>query len=194
MKGKRIILAVSSDLVADQRVHRCAETLCRNGAEVLVVGRKLPASRPVGDRSYRVSRLRLAFRKGPLFYAGFNIRLFFFLIFRKVDLIGANDLDTLLACHLAARIRGKPLLYDSHEYFTEVPELIGREFTRKIWTGIEKRILPRVRFASTVSPSVAEAYQELYGIRMKVIRNLSAKEVLAPGSQIPWPFVFQVRY
>ena len=47
MKGKRIILAVSNDLVTDQRVHRCAGTLSRNGAVVRVVGRKLPGSGPV---------------------------------------------------------------------------------------------------------------------------------------------------
>jgi glycosyltransferase involved in cell wall biosynthesis len=64
------------------------------------------------------------------------------------------------------------LIYDSHEYFTEVPELIGRGFTREVWHRFEKRILPRLRYASTVSLSVADAYRELYGIRMVVIRNL----------------------
>jgi glycosyltransferase involved in cell wall biosynthesis len=181
MKGKRIILAVSNDLVTDQRVHRCAGTLSRNGAVVRVVGRKLPGSGPVAGRPYRVSRIRLLFKKGPMFYACFNIRLFFFLVFRGADLVVANDLDTLPACYLAARLRRKPLLYDSHEYFTEVPELIGRDFTRRIWTGIEKRILPRIVFASTVSQPVAEAYHGLYGIRMAVIRNLPVKQEREAG-------------
>jgi glycosyltransferase involved in cell wall biosynthesis len=176
MKGKRIIIAVSNDLVVDQRVHRCAATLSGNGAVVLVVGRKLPGSQPVDGRPYRVRRMRLVFRRGPLFYACYNIRLFFFLLFRRADLLVANDLDTLPACYLASRIRGRSLVYDSHEYFTEVPELIGRNFTRKVWTGIEKHILPRIKFSSTVSLSVAEAYRGLYGLRMEVIRNLPGLE------------------
>jgi glycosyltransferase involved in cell wall biosynthesis len=176
MKGKRIIIAVSNDLVVDQRVHRCAATLSGNGAVVRGVGRKLPGSQPVDGRPYGVRRMRLMFRKGPLFYSCYNFRLLFFLLFSRTDLLVANDLDTLPACYLASRVKGRPLVYDSHEYFTEVPELIGRNFTRKVWTGIEKRILPRIKFSSTVSLSVAEAYRGLYGIRMEVIRNLPGLE------------------
>jgi glycosyltransferase involved in cell wall biosynthesis len=172
MKGKRIILTVSNDLVIDQRVDRTARTLEKEGSLPLLVGRKLPGSQPVNDRSYPVRRLRLLFNKGPLFYACFNVRLFFFLIFRKPDLMVSNDLDTLPACYLASRLINKPLVYDSHEFFTEVPELEGRAFTKKIWTGIEKRILPRLSYTSTVSLTIAEAYADRYGIDMKVIRNL----------------------
>ncbi len=172
MKGKRIIIAVTNDLVVDQRVHRTASSLFKLGADILVVGRKLPQSQAVCARPYRVRRMQLLFRKGPLFYACFNVRLLLFLLFRKADLLVSNDLDTLLACHLASRMKNRPLVYDSHEYFTEVPELAGRNLTRKIWMGIEKRILPRIQYASTVSLSVARAYQDRYGIRMEVIRNL----------------------
>ncbi len=172
MKGKRIILAVTSDLVTDQRVHRTAASLVKQGAVVRVVGRRLPRSHPVSGRPYRVRRMRLLFRKGPLFYACFNFRLLLFLLLRKADLLVSNDLDTLLACYLASRCKRRPLVYDSHEYFTEMPELAGREGTRRIWTAIEKRILPRIRYAYTVSESVAEAYEERYGVRMAVVRNL----------------------
>ena len=172
MKGKRIILTVTNDLVVDQRVHRAAATLERQGCNVLVLGRKLPGSQPVGERSYRTHRMSLLFRRGALFYASFNIRLFFALLFRRADLLVSNDLDTLPACFLASRLKSCTLLYDSHEFFTEVPELIGRSFARNTWIGIEKLLLPRVRYASTVSQSVADAYWERYGIEMDVIRNL----------------------
>jgi glycosyltransferase involved in cell wall biosynthesis len=172
MKGKRIIMAVTNDLVVDQRVHRTASTLVRNGADVLVVGRKLPDSQEISERPYRIKRLRLPFLRGPLFYACYNFRLFCILLLRKADLLVSNDLDTLLACFLVSRLKACPLIYDSHEYFTEVPELVGRNFTRRIWQGLEKWILPRIKYASTVSPSVADAYYERYRIRMEVIRNL----------------------
>ncbi len=172
MDGKRIIFAVSNDLVGDQRVDRAASTLQQQGGRVLLVGRKLPGSQQVSGRKYTVHRMKLLFRKGAFFYACFNIRLFCFLLFRKADLLVANDLDTLPACYCAARIKHKPLVYDSHEYFTEVPELQGRNFTRSIWTGIEKRILPGLKYSSTVSTSIADAYFSKYGIEMELIRNL----------------------
>ena len=104
--------------------------------------------------------LRLMFNKGPLFYAEYNIRLFFFLLFKKVDILVANDLDTLPANYLISRIRKKILVYDSHEYFTEVPELVGRDFVRRVWSGIEKRILPKIKYSYTVCESIARIYSE----------------------------------
>ncbi len=177
MKGKRIIIAVTNDLVADQRVHRTARTLVRNGAFVLVVGRRLPGSQAIRGRPYPVRRMRLIFRRGPLFYACFNLRLLIFLLFRKADLLVSNDLDTLMACFLVSRFKGRALVYDSHEYFTEVPELVGRHFTQRIWKWIEKLCLPGVKFSSTVSHSIADAYHLQYGIKMEVIRNLSLCDI-----------------
>jgi hypothetical protein len=74
---KRIIISVTSDLVTDQRVHRAAATLKEAGFRVLVIGRRLPDSRELPGKKYRCRRFRLWFHKGPLFYANFNIRLFF---------------------------------------------------------------------------------------------------------------------
>jgi glycosyltransferase involved in cell wall biosynthesis len=64
------------------------------------------------------------------------------------------------------------LLYDSHEYFTEVPELIGRPIVRSIWTWIEKHLVPKVSAAYTVCDSIAKAYHDLYSVDFKVVRNL----------------------
>ena len=100
--------------------------------------------------------------------------MFFILLFAKRnDLLISNDLDTLLANYLASKIRKIPLLYDSHEYFTEVPELRARAGTKKVWESIEGRILPKLKYAMTVSDSIAAAYHEKYGTPFRVIRNVS---------------------
>ena len=75
--------------------------------------------------------MNMLFKKGPLFYAEYNLRLFFLLLLTKADVLVANDLDTLPAVFLASRIRRLPVVYDSHEYFTEVPELVGRKISEK---------------------------------------------------------------
>ncbi|MGC9355288.1 MAG: glycosyltransferase, partial [Mariniphaga sp.] len=123
---KRIIVSVTSDLVSDNRVHKTCTTLTEMGFEVLLVGRKLPDSQPLSPRIYSAKRLKLLFRKGPLFYACLNLRLFCLLLFSKFDLLLANDLDTLPANFLASKLKNRPLVYDSHEFFTEVPELVHR--------------------------------------------------------------------
>ncbi len=141
------------------------------GFEPILVGRLLPESDSVG-RDYRTHRMKLLFRKGPFFYLEYNLRLFFWLMKTEIDILVANDLDTLPANYLASRIKCKTLVYDSHEYFTEVPELIGRPVIKAIWTGIEKLLVPRVEAAYTVCDSIAEVYRDLYQVNFKVIRNL----------------------
>ena len=169
---KKIIVSVTSDLVSDNRVHKVCATLHNMGFEVLLVGRKLPASLPVEIRQYAVKRFNLPFYKGPQFYTAYNIRLYLFLLFSKFDLLLSNDLDTLPANFIASKMKGKPLVYDSHEYFTEVPELINRPRVKKIWEWLEKKMVPKIKTAFTVCNSIAEIYKEKYGTPFRVVRNL----------------------
>ncbi|MCK4464410.1 MAG: glycosyltransferase [Bacteroidales bacterium] len=115
----------------------------------------------------------MVFNRGALFYACFNFRLFFYLLFRKMDLLLANDLDTLPANYIVSRIKRIPLVYDSHEYFTGVPELQDRKIVKGIWKWIEKRIFPNLKYIYTVSQSIADLYKEEYNREVKVVRNLS---------------------
>ncbi len=179
MNRRRAIVAVTNDLVTDQRVHKACMLLRETGFDVLLVGRRLPGSPPMDARPYRWKRMRLLFRKGALFYAEYNVRLFFFLLFRRASLLVANDLDTLPASRVVARLRRIPLIYDSHEFFTEVPELQGR-FARRVWLWWERRILPHLQEVITVSDSIAAAYGEKYGVQVQVVRNLPAREHLSP--------------
>jgi len=171
---KKITISVINDLVTDQRVQRMISTLQKEEVEIILLGRKLPNSLPMPETSYAYKRMSMLFKKGPLFYAFFNFRLFFLLLFgKRQDLFISNDLDTLLANYLVSKIRKIPLLYDSHEYFTEVPELTDRPGTKKIWERIERWILPNIKHAITVSDSIALAYREKYGTQFLVIRNVS---------------------
>ena len=168
---KKVTLSVINDLVTDNRVHKVAVSLQNMGFEPVLIGRVLPESDPV-ERVYGTHRMRLLFRKGFLFYLEYNLRIFFFLLTTKVDILVANDLDTLPANYLASRIKQKPLVYDSHEYFTAVPELIGRPVVKSVWTLLEKLLVPKVNAAYTVCDSIAEVYHDLYKVDFKVVRNL----------------------
>lgn len=168
----RIIIFASTDLVSDQRVHRSSLTLHKEGHDVLTIGRRLDYTPDKIERKYKVKLFRMIFKKGFLFYFFFNIRIFFYLLFHKFDLVCSNDLDTLLGCRLGCFFRRRPIVYDSHEYFTEVPELIGRPITRGIWSIIERVCIKGIKYSSTVSEGIAEEYNRKYGINMEVIRNV----------------------
>lgn len=174
--SKKIDIVVINDLVTDNRVHKIATSLMKFGYSPKLTGRKLKNSPFLEIREYPTHRMKLVFEKGPLFYAEFNIRLFFRLLFSNAELVLSNDLDTLPASYFACKIRRKKLVYDSHEYFTEVPELISRPAVQKVWMRIEKIILPKVKNAYTVCDSIAKIYFEQYQVPFKVIRNLPQKE------------------
>jgi len=168
---KRIIVSVTTDLVSDNRVYKTCNTLYESGFEVLLVGRLLPYSLSLSPRSYPVIRMKLFFRKGPMFYFCYNTRLLFLLLFSRFDLLLSNDLDTLPANFIASKLKGKPLIYDSHEFFTEVPELSGRPFVKSVWEWLEKLMVPRLKYAYTVCDSIAGIYTEKYNVNFRVVRN-----------------------
>jgi glycosyltransferase involved in cell wall biosynthesis len=176
MSEGKIYIAVNGDLVIDQRVHRTAMTLMESGTQVVLLGRKPLQGLAIKERPYRITRFTLLFQKGVLLYACFNIRLLCFLIFRNIRILVSNDLDTLPACFIASRLKRIPLVYDSHEFFTELPELVGRRFVRGVWKLIEKLTLPGVKYSYTVSNSIAEEYKKRYGISMEVVRNFPVLE------------------
>ncbi len=169
---KKAIVSVINDLVTDQRVHRTCLTLIENNYDVLLIGRQRKNSLPLPQRPYSCKRMKLFFETGVLFYAEYQIRLFFQIIFRKADLFFANDLDTLLPSYLASVIELKPIIYDSHEYFTGVPELQHSRLKRGIWKLLERIIIPKLGFMFTVNNSIAKLYCDEFKIDVKVLRNL----------------------
>lgn len=170
----RVIASVTNDINHDNRVDRICTGLQNNGYDVLLLGRMRVGSQPLDGRTYNTKRFTLPFNKGPLFYAAYNIRLFVFLVFSKADIFIANDLDTLPANYLAARLRGKKLVYDSHEYFCHVPELNNRPMVKSIWQYIEKRIFPNLKNVMTVNDSLAELFTGQYKVEVAVIKNVPA--------------------
>ena len=177
MIKKKIIVSVTTDLYSDQRVHKTCLSLSRFGYDVLVVGRYLGKNilskqNEQKQRPYDVKRFHLFFNKGFLFYMTYNIRLFFFLFFNKFDILLSNDLDTLLPNYIISKIKRKSLVYDSHELFTEVPELKNRNFIKSFWLFIEGIVFPKLNHIITVSNSISDYYNKKYKKKLIVIRNV----------------------
>lgn len=168
---KHLIFCVTNNLNYDQRMMRFCTTLGEQ-YRVTLIGRDFPKSVELPKADYQQRRINCWVNKGPLFYLEFNIRLWWKLLFTKFDVLTSIDTDTLLACKLASKMKQKPMVFDAHEFFTEMPELVHRPKVQAIWRFIEKRTLPDQKLSITVTQGVAELFELHYGIKPLVIRNV----------------------
>jgi glycosyltransferase involved in cell wall biosynthesis len=191
-KPFHIICTVTNDLNFDQRMIRICNSLAANGYKVTLTGRKLPDSQPLTERSFRQVRLSCFFKKGALFYAAYNLRLFFWLLFQRADCVCAIDLDTILPCLWASKIKGWERVYDAHELFCEMKEVVSRPSRYRIWKKIEQYAVPQFRHGYTVCQPIADEFKKMYGVEYKVIRNIAVlKELEAqPTTSSPY-FLYQ---
>jgi glycosyltransferase involved in cell wall biosynthesis len=172
-----LIFTVTNDLSYDQRMQRICTSLATNGYDVLLVGRKKYASIPLNNQPFRQKRLNCLFQKGPAFYIEYNFRLFFYLLFLKMDVICAIDLDTILPCYFVSIVRTKQRVYDAHELFTEMKEIVERPSVLKMWRSIERFTVPKFRNGYTVNQSLVDELNRRYGVNYKVVRNLPVMQI-----------------
>lgn len=166
-------------------MQRICSSLSNAGYIVLLIGRRLKNSLPLTKELFQQKRLQCFFNKGILFYAEYNVRLFCFLLFTKMNAICAIDLDTILACYFISVLRRKKRIYDAHELFTEMKEVITRPLVKKAWMNIEAFAVPKFKNGYTVSYSIAEEFKNRYKIDYAVIRNLPYRKSTEkkPGEQ-----------
>lgn len=161
-------------------MQRICTTLAENGYSVTLVGRKLSSSISIKKEKFLQKRIRCWINKGKWFYAEYNTRLFLFLLFRKMDAICAIDLDTILPCLQISKLKKIPRIYDAHELFTEMKEVITRPNIQKKWEKIERYAVPKFKFGYTISEGITDEFKKRYKIEYKVIRNLPILKTLDP--------------
>jgi glycosyltransferase involved in cell wall biosynthesis len=155
---------------------RICTSLSNAGFDILLVGRKLKSSIPLISQPFRQKRLQCIFNKGPWFYAEYNLKLFFFLLFKRMDGICAIDLDTILPCYFISILKRKKRIYDAHELFCEMKEVRSRPHVYRIWKWIERNTVPRFKKGYTVNGPIAEEFRKMYNVNMEVIRSISVYE------------------
>ena len=167
-----IFFTVTNDLSYDQRMIRICTSLTHAGYEVMLIGRKKKNSVPLVATIYKQKRLPCFFEKGKLFYFEYNLRLFFFLLFKKAAVVCAIDLDTIIPCYYISRLKKIKRVYDAHEYFSQQKEIISRPGIYRIWHWVEKTFVPDFTDGYTVGSYIAAEFEKLYNVKYQVIRNL----------------------
>lgn len=169
-------MGVINDLATDQRVRRICSALTEFGFELEVTGRDLPGSPPLPEMPWKQKRLPVIFKKNVSGYAEFNLRLLQTFLASDADVFYANDTDTLAPACIAGKIREKPVVFDSHEFFTGTPELKHSKLKTNLWKSVEKYCIPHTIIRFTVNDSIAELLEKTYGYPFGVIRNMPFRQ------------------
>ncbi|MCC6754205.1 MAG: glycosyltransferase [Saprospiraceae bacterium] len=175
----RIQLAATTDIVCDSRVRKIAGSLSAAGYELTVTGR-VRGGQPSLKAPYQLAWLKCFAHRGMLFYAEFNLRLFWKLLWSTADVICSCDLDTLPACTLAAKLRRRKLVFDAHEYFEHSVEIVDKPWVRWVWRMVARTCIPQCHLCYTVSASLAQELSHVYHKPFLLIRNAPVLSKVPP--------------
>lgn len=177
--NKDVLAITVTDITNDNRVLNYTNALANHGYPIFLL---CPASTKQQKTTYQFNPvfIRLVTDKLPS-YSLFNyLKLFEFIIksflksrHYRPQIIHANDLKGLLIAALIKKWFHKEvkIVYDAHEYETEVNGLKG--FQKKIYKLLERRIIKQVTRMITVSDTIAQEYVRLYGLeKPEVLLNV----------------------
>ena len=162
---------------------RICTSLANSGYTIVLIGRKVKTSVDLIQQPFIQKRIPCFFDKGIFFYAEYNIRLCFYLLFSRMDCIGAIDLDTILPCYLVSLVKRTKRVYDAHELFCEMKEITERPHIYKLWKCIERFTVPKFRIGYTVNQPIADEFFKMYGVQYEVIRNIAVFRKFEPVSK-----------
>lgn len=181
----KICMLVTDSVKKDPRVQREANTASSAGLDVTVLGcndqnydEEFITSQPYSIWIYRLDMKYRGHLKS-------NVKKFLRMwlpiynlykkcIELKPDVIHANDFDTLPAAYFAARKLKCAVVYDSHEIYSGMPQLVNKPVIRNIIKAIEGFIIKRVDAVTSVSHAAAKVLASMYKIKEPtVVTNCS---------------------
>lgn len=172
---KKIIVTAFSNLTTDQRIEKVCRTLYENGYDIELIGNDYGCEKNL-VRDYPIHKIKIFSRSLKTAYFEFNWKLYHYLAKKNIEntILLSNDIDALLPSYLISNKKNVPLVFDSHEIFTEMPAIQGK-LSQKIWRLVEKRLVPKVKFMMTESESYAKWFHQKYHVSPIVVRNIPKK-------------------
>ncbi|KAA5922452.1 glycosyltransferase [Achromobacter xylosoxidans] len=198
--GRRILMLTISMIDIDPRINKVAHSLALAGYQVDIMSAQTEANADfltIEDKQPGVRYIRV---KAPEAWGA--TWTFYQPSYRKAaeqfeyDFVHANDLTTLATGAVIAADRKCPLVYDSHEMWTENVTWNRRagkyvempSWKRRLARIAEGKLLKKVASFYSVSPSILDEYERRYGRRPLMLANVPDIDVLA-AADVPMPSV-----
>lgn len=182
---KSVTIFISNDYATDQRMQRIANAFIDKHWLVDIQCTKNKKTIETIDSKISIHRLVIDPEKGPFFYAKMNWVFFIQAIKSKSSYLYAVDVDTILAIRLASLIRGKKIIWDSHEIFPDMPELYSKPIVQFVWSTIEKIFAYKLKNVITVTEGVSDYLRTKLKVHPQIIHNYPkySSQVIKPDTR-----------
>lgn len=188
----RVLMLLSNPFNPDERVMREATALGEAGYEVKILAWDREGRFPTYQEfpHFTVERIRYPSPYGTKAIwklVVFNFKLFAALLRRPSEIVHCHDFDTLVPGYLAARLSGRKVVYDAHEYYGGMVRGISQSglvaALSRFIDRVEAFLVPRVDAVITVVPWLEDRYRAQRARRLITIYN--AKDLKQPSTDAP---------
>jgi len=177
-------MVTTSEIEHDSRILNEAATLAKN-YDLTILAKKYPLKTNQVKRSFKVKLI--GYVKMPSFLL--SILSSFFSLIRasfkeNPDIYHSHDLDGLLCTWPAALLKGKILIYDSHELWSQNYPFSNLKGIQPLLGPLEKLLMLKVKQGITVNQSIADYLKKRYHKDFLALRNISSIQASREGMSL----------
>lgn len=177
---RKICMVTTSEIFHDTRIINEATTLAKK-CTVTVLARRYHGQKPL-PFSFQIKLIN--YQRMPLFQ--WNIFSSLLSLAKAAwrenpDIFHAHDLDGLLCAFPAALLKGKILIYDSHELWSNTYPFANLRGIQWLLPILEGLLIRRVKAGITVNESLAQYLSKKYRKKFLSLRNLPVRAKNQPG-------------
>jgi glycosyltransferase involved in cell wall biosynthesis len=153
-----VLLAILTDLSIDHRCYKLAKSLKNRGLHpVIYCDRPLhPLGSAWDEFDIRILTAKSHLKSFMPVFLLYLLRLLPVLLRTRARVWISLDAPPLFWLALWGKLRGRTVVYDSHELFVETPLVLNRASRRVFWTAWERGGFALIDRAITVSPAIVE--------------------------------------
>jgi O-antigen/teichoic acid export membrane protein/glycosyltransferase involved in cell wall biosynthesis len=185
--ARKVCMHLRSSVRKDVRARRAAVALVEHGFEVFIVDVEHERLHPteediVGIRTHHLFPLQ------SFIHTRFKFRMFMASIYQllrtEADIYQAHEISALPACYIAARLRGKPFIFDAYELPLSNLPAHWQHF-RWLMQKSLTYLLPRSAGVITVSPYIAAYIRTHYHVpEVALIRNFPPHRIVTKSDRL----------
>jgi len=173
MKTKNLVHILMTDYQLDSRVRNETISLSRDGysVEVYCLKSKVISSDEIRE-NINLKRFGIIGNKMLIFFSAY-FSMFFYSLGKKIDCVHAHDVNALPIAYLISLFKQVPLVYDSHELWSQSHHSISSKFILNTVAYMEKFFAKRASKIIVVSDSIKEYLENYFEVKnIEVVRNI----------------------